>query len=404
MNDSSRESVPIAVVVGALRLGDALMTLPALDLLRRALPDAEIWVLAPGPLAARVYRRARVAAPIYVHESGEGWRAILASFFRLRRILAGAQRAARDSAARDPAVRGSPACGRVAVLFSGGFIWAFGALFLRARARVGLAGDGRSFLLTHVLPRQPACLHQSEVLGGVVRLALKACSAGAPDIPLCAFRFSPASPRLISAEEGAGPEERSARTVVFAPGASGPDKRWPEEHYVRLALLVLEARPDIRILVVGSSAEEGLCRRIQSRVAEGAARSPDACAATEGQARVEALNAEMEDLIEIVFAAHACVANNSGLAHLAAACGVPVLCISGAAAQGKSVPFGQGHVFVGGETPRAHTRFWPHFGRRFRQGARARKILRALTPEELCSRLLVMLEKGVAPRSGYPPA
>jgi heptosyltransferase II len=106
-----------------------------------------------------------------------------------------------------------------------------------------------------------------------------------------------------------------ARLVVLMPGAEyGPAKRWPAAHYGALAAALANADADV--LVLGSAKE----RSIGDDVAASAAhpRVRNLCGAT-----------SLADVVDLTAAADVAVSNDSGLLHVAAAAGAPVVAIYG---------------------------------------------------------------------------
>lgn len=123
---------------------------------------------------------------------------------------------------------------------------------------------------------------------------------------------------------------RDASFVVLAPGAGWDGKRWPAERYAALASR-LRAR-GWQVVVAGSAGEEDLVARVA--------------------APSDALTFVGHDLalaIALVARARLVVANDSGLAHLAAAAGAPVLALFSATNPARCGPLGpRARVLVAG--------------------------------------------------------
>ncbi|MCO5166179.1 MAG: glycosyltransferase family 9 protein [Planctomycetes bacterium] len=112
-------------------------------------------------------------------------------------------------------------------------------------------------------------------------------------------------PGLAAGPTPAGPY------ALLAPGAGWPAKRWPAARFAALAGRL--AREGLAVVVTGAAAERDL-------VAEVAAAAPGAVAqAADDLPHAAALSAR----------ARVVVANDSGLAHLAAAAGAPVVALFG---------------------------------------------------------------------------
>jgi heptosyltransferase-2 len=106
-----------------------------------------------------------------------------------------------------------------------------------------------------------------------------------------------------------------APIVAFAPGAEfGPAKRWPAAHFAELARMVQQARPDVHILLLGSSKDAPVCEEI--------------VAAAPG-VRNLAGSTSLADAIALLAGAMALVTNDSGLMHVACALQRPVVALYG---------------------------------------------------------------------------
>jgi len=121
--------------------------------------------------------------------------------------------------------------------------------------------------------------------------------------------FTRTPPRL----EIAG-EDASAKQVVISPVSNSELRDWGMANYARLVALLL-ARTECSIILVGSGAQH----RQLERLVEKNGRDP----------RITNLAGAGDwfATAEIVRAADLVIANNSGVAHLAAACGTPTLAI-----------------------------------------------------------------------------
>jgi heptosyltransferase-2 len=107
----------------------------------------------------------------------------------------------------------------------------------------------------------------------------------------------------------------SATLVALMPGAEyGPAKRWPAPHFGALAAALARAEGDV--VVLGSAKERALGDEIVARA--GSPRVRNLCGAT-----------SLADAVDLLAAADAAVSNDSGLLHLAAGAGAPVVAIYG---------------------------------------------------------------------------
>jgi ADP-heptose:LPS heptosyltransferase len=106
----------------------------------------------------------------------------------------------------------------------------------------------------------------------------------------------------------------SAKQIVISPVSNSELRDWGSANYARLIALLLD-RTDCRVVLVGSGAQH----RQLERILEENGRDP----------RITNLGGASDwfGTAEIVRAADLVIANNSGVAHLAAACGTPTLAI-----------------------------------------------------------------------------
>ena len=102
---------------------------------------------------------------------------------------------------------------------------------------------------------------------------------------------------------------------VFSPGAEfGSAKRWPEQHFVDLALKL-----DWPIVLLGSAKEFELCQNIATAAN---ASAPHTCLNLAGKTT-------LASAFHVISATKYIVSNDSGLMHVAAALGVPQVAIFG---------------------------------------------------------------------------
>jgi heptosyltransferase-2 len=115
-----------------------------------------------------------------------------------------------------------------------------------------------------------------------------------------------------------------APLVALMPGAEyGAAKRWPAAHYGALAAQLAGAGADV--LVLGSAKERPLGEEIV--VAAGNTRVRNLCGRT-----------ALADVIDLSAAAAVAVSNDSGLLHVAAAAGAPVVAIYGSSSPAFTPP------------------------------------------------------------------
>ena len=115
-----------------------------------------------------------------------------------------------------------------------------------------------------------------------------------------------------------------ARLAALMPGAEyGPAKRWPAAHYGALAAALAGADTDV--VVLGSAKERAIGDEVAARAANERVRN--LCGKT-----------SLADVVDLVAAADVAVSNDSGLLHVAAAAGAPVVAIYGSSSPKLTPP------------------------------------------------------------------
>ncbi len=272
-------------------LGDGLLSLGMLPLLRRRWPEAQLEVLASPAnqavfAAAPEVDRVHVAAVNrFARTAHLRWGWIVALFvwgWRLRR-------------------RGVD----LAIDVRGEFPLALLCWLTGARLRVGWSCGGGGFLLTHSARYVPGRPEHASRLALLDELGIRP-TAGASGLP----RFAP-SP--AARERMAGRLEAFGRPlVVMHVGAGTPAKQWPASHWQTLSTAFAE-RNAAQIVLVGGAAERPLAAAIVSGPVS-------AVANWTGQL-------SLDELAALIERADVFVGADSGPAHLAAAVGTPVVAL-----------------------------------------------------------------------------
>ena len=113
------------------------------------------------------------------------------------------------------------------------------------------------------------------------------------------------------------------QAVVFCPGAEyGPAKRWPVEHYADLARRF--AADGKHIWLVGSQKDHDIAEQIVQL-------APEACSNLCGKTKID-------QAIDLIATAQLVVCNDSGLMHVAAAVGTPVVSVFGSSSPDHTPP------------------------------------------------------------------
>jgi len=274
-------------------LGDTVMAVPALRALREASPDAR--VLLAGPWVELL--------------GGQGLGDVLVSYPR-----SWSERIRTADVVRDFAAD-------TVVLLPNSFEAAAAAVYWRARRRIGFAVDGRRWLLTDALPLPEPRLHQiDEYLLLVGRVGASA-PAGEPRLaPPEAHADTRRRARELLRQGGA-PEGR-LRIGVHLGAAYGPAKVWVHERVVEFCRLA-EARGALPVLLGAPSDEPA---------------AADVLRATHALSLVGRDSPEL--LPAVLTEISALVCGDTGVAHLAAALGTPVVALFGPTDPALTAPLG----------------------------------------------------------------
>ncbi len=173
--------------------------------------------------------------------------------------------------------------------------------------RTGFLGEWR-FALINDLRRGERRLPR--MLERCVALACPEGAALPSDLPLPELVVPPAERLAWLARRGIA--EAAQPAVTLAPGAIGPGKAWPVAHYAELARALAAEGADVWI--VGGPRETAPAAEIV-RAASGRAR--------------DLTGADLREAILALSCSDAVVSNDSGLMHIAAALGLPVVAVFG---------------------------------------------------------------------------
>jgi len=181
--------------------------------------------------------------------------------------------------------------------------------FSRIKKRTGFLGEKRYGILNDIRSFDPMLLDQT-----IKRF--NALAGDHPDGTINCFQ-----PKLI-ANKYRGIEileshglNATKRFIALAPGAEyGKAKMWPIKHFKELSLLI--EKKDFNVYVFGSAKEQLLSEKILQGL------NDDRCFSFAGKT-------SLIDSIDVLSLAKSLVTNDSGLMHLGASVGVPVVAIYG---------------------------------------------------------------------------
>ena len=286
-------------------VGDAVMSIPALEALRARFPRAEIVLLSKPWVSELFWHHPAVNRQIIYKPKSEHRGPL--GFAKLVREL----RAEKFDAA---------------LLLQNAFQAAWMAWLARIPLRIGYARDNRSFLLHDAIePPLPAAYgHQVYYY---LQLLFRAGLIDKPQ-PVKEIRL-----RLADAEktwalkklDGLGLSGQRF-LVGIAPGAAfGPAKRWLPERFAGLADRLIGAL-NADVLIFGSAAERPLAEEIASSMKH----TPT----------IVAGETSLRQLLSLMAGCRLIVANDSGPMHLAAAMGIPLVAVFGSTDERATGPLG----------------------------------------------------------------
>ena len=264
--------------------------------IRQRHPDAVIDVLAPAwsvPLLERMPEvHEAITVPVGHGEFG------LAARWRIGRAL----------------------CSRhydYAIVLPRSFKSALIPFFAGARVRTGYRGEMRYALLNDIRALDKTVLTQT--VQRFVALGQPADASLPPAIPQPTLKVDEGNQQRLLQELELDPERPA---IGFLPGAEyGPAKLWPLAHYAALAGLLVER--GFQVWLLGS----GKDRDAAARIAAGLEPVHNLCGRT-----------ELVDAVDLIALCRAVVSNDSGLMHVAAAVGTPLVALYGSSTPAYTPP------------------------------------------------------------------
>jgi heptosyltransferase-2 len=273
-------------------VGDAVMTLPALEAVKDNFPSAFITVLAK-PWVEPIFRKHPAVDRILTFKKGEGMFTDPGEMIRAIRLI----RKGRFD---------------LAILFQNAFEAALLAYMGGVKYRIGYGTDGRGFLLTHkIIPSDEVLkIHQSVYYLSILRSMGWEAKDRNPTIYVSQEDKGSAD-RILGIE---GIKERDL-LVGLSPGAIfGGAKRWSPERFAEIGDRAVEEW-GARVLIFGSGREKEICSHVCSSMVH---QPLNFCGRT-------SLNVAMGLISRCLLFA----TNDSGLMHISAALGVPTVAIFG---------------------------------------------------------------------------
>jgi heptosyltransferase-2 len=315
MNDSPAPSLPHRVLVrGVNWLGDSVMTMPAVQRLREAMP-------ADGCLSLLIPEK---TAELWLHNP------YISEIIRLDRDKS------ELAAARELKKKQF----ELAVIFPNSLRAAMIPFLARIPRRAAYCGHSRRMLLTEAFDADPSCetrprLSQSQIM------AVKTGRFRAEHAPPVQYRHQihhylqlvarlgassvPCAPKIFltdgerAASEKFFPDDNRPTLAVAAGAEYGAAKRWPADGFIQ-ALRGIRSKTDCRVIFVGSKAERPYCKHLAEKI-NAASHDPIVT--------VIAGRTSLRELCACLARCRVLLTSDTGPMHLAAAVGTPTVAIFG---------------------------------------------------------------------------
>lgn len=285
------------LVVAPAWVGDAVLSQPMVTLLKQQHPDTPVDVLGP-PWALPIYRRMPEIADTLEGAFAHGELA-LGARWRLGRALRNHHYERAYVLPNSFKSALLPACAGIP-------------------RRIGYVGEMRHVLLTDARRLDKAALPRM-----VERFAALALPPGTPlpdRMPQPRLHVDPTQRDDLVRRLGLA---SAARVACFCPGAEfGPAKRWPEAHFATLAARM--AADGYAVWLIGSAKERDIGEEIRSASGNTAV---NLCGRT-----------SLDEAVLLLARADIVVSNDSGLMHVAAALGRPLVALYGSSSPAFTPP------------------------------------------------------------------
>ena len=288
-------------------IGDAVMTQPLLAKLKALYPDSLIDVLASNWVAP-IYR----ACP-EVHE-------VIEAKLEHKQLQWGL----RKQLAKDLSEKNYQACFILPNSFKSALIpWLANIPF-----RIGYRGELRYGLINLPL-ENPSKVNRPPMVEHYLALSKLLKDDGqqsAIDTLIPKLNISPTARQSV--EKKLQTSNINLNSVyIMCPGAEyGPTKRWPTEHFAKLARSLIASNPNNQIVLLGSKGDHAIAQEIT-----GSVNSKDNIHNWCG-------NTSLDEAIALIDLSKAVVSNDSGLMHIAAALKTPQVAIFGSSDPAHTPP------------------------------------------------------------------
>jgi heptosyltransferase-2 len=293
-------------------VGDAIMALPAIRSVRAAFPDAHISIVA-RPYVAEIYQGQGICDELIPYNPKEQHKA-----------LSGRERLAREMRSKNF---------DVAILLQNAFDAAWLAWRANIPQRIGYARDGRSLLLTRAIPvPKPGEIPSHEKFYYLELIRRAGWLENLPDESQIALQVSEDQKRNANQVlRDAGVRPGALRVAIGAGASYGSAKCWRPERFAAVANH-LQSEKNADVILFGAAAEAN----VSNAIAAAMIRKPiDLTGKT-----------SVRELPALLSQCHLFLGNDSGLMHVAAAVGLPVVAVFGPTDPHGTAPVTPRHTIV----------------------------------------------------------
>jgi heptosyltransferase-2 len=296
------------LIRGTNWIGDAVMTIPAVNAVRNTFPQARISILAK-PWLAEVYRLCPSLDEIILFHD-PGFHSGIAGKIKLGNEL----RKLKFDAA---------------ILLQNAIEAAIITWWAGIPIRAGYNSDGRGLLLTHSVQRTTAIrkVHQTKYYLEMVKAL--GCQSAEANVHLKPGKEYETLSETLFDEHGIG---RDAFLIGIAPGAAyGPAKRWFPERFAAVADRLMNDF-SAQALLFGSSADRKSTDAVQHNATH--------------QLISLAGKTNLKETIALIARCNLFISNDSGLMHIAGALNIPTVAIFGSTNPITTSPAGDKSVVI----------------------------------------------------------
>ena len=308
MKEFGHNSISKILIRSVNWIGDAVMTTPAISVIREHFPDAEITMLANGMVSQLFLHHPGIDSIITFDRQGKhhgvAGRLRLAAELRKHKF-------------------------DLAIILPNSFDSALVPWLAGIPAKIGKCSDGRTLLLSgrYDAAKTPASSHEVEYYLHL----LQYFGITGSKTPLH-LRITPEEMKNASALLAANGMRPDDFVLGINPGASyGSAKRWYPERFAAVARQ-LATQENAKVIIFGGAGEADIAAEIEQHLA-------GACLNLAGTTTVRGL-------LALVRRCSLFVTNDSGPMHIAAAFGVPLVAIFGSTDHATTAPYTDRAVIV----------------------------------------------------------